>query len=150
PSPPADTIAAWPSMVIRSRWPRALTRSMQNPFSSLWRVTRSTTPTGASIGVLVFIAGPSGHGEVYHPLTPPRSTPHGVPGSAHDGRRRSLTHLRKAPMYNMYKLPPRRRDMLIGAGVAIMTMHLARAGTNDWPTITPADTGAEARLDAAV
>src|SRR5205085_8844576 len=28
---PAEIIAAWPSTVIRSRWPRALTRSTQNP-----------------------------------------------------------------------------------------------------------------------
>ena len=32
---PAEIIAAWPSTVIRSRWPRAFTRSTQNPFSSL-------------------------------------------------------------------------------------------------------------------
>src|SRR5260370_10912274 len=32
---PAEIIAACPRTVIRSRWPRALTRSTQKPFSSL-------------------------------------------------------------------------------------------------------------------
>ena len=30
--------------VIRSRWPRAFTRSTLKPLSSLWKVTRSTRP----------------------------------------------------------------------------------------------------------
>src|SRR3954452_1565835 len=41
---PAEIIAAWPRTVIRSRWPRALTRRTQKPFSELWNVTRSTRP----------------------------------------------------------------------------------------------------------
>src|SRR5208282_4046968 len=45
---------------------------------------------------------------------------------------------------------PSRRDILIGAGAAIMTRRLSRADTMDWPTIAPADTGIEARLDAAL
>ena len=31
--------AACPTTVTRSRWPRALTRSTQKPFSELWNVT---------------------------------------------------------------------------------------------------------------
>jgi hypothetical protein len=50
---PAEIIAAWPRTVIRSRWPRALTRSTQNPFSSLWNVTRSTRPARASVAAFV-------------------------------------------------------------------------------------------------
>ena len=46
---PALIIAARPTTVIRSRWPRALTRSTQNPFSGLWNVTRSTRPARASL-----------------------------------------------------------------------------------------------------
>ena len=49
---PALIIAAWPTTVIRSRWPRALTRSTQNPFSGLWNVTRSTRPAKASVAVV--------------------------------------------------------------------------------------------------
>jgi hypothetical protein len=41
---PAEIVAAWPTMVTRSRCPRALTRSTQNPVSALWKVTRSTAP----------------------------------------------------------------------------------------------------------
>ncbi len=41
---PAPMVAAWPMTVIRSRWPRAFTRSTQKPLSSLWKVTRSTRP----------------------------------------------------------------------------------------------------------
>src|SRR5271169_52324 len=50
---PAEIIAAWPRTVIRSRCPRAFTRSTQNPFSSLWNVTRSTNPARTSVGGLV-------------------------------------------------------------------------------------------------
>jgi hypothetical protein len=50
--PPALIIAAWPTTVTRSRWPRALTRSTQNPFSGLWNVTRSTRPAKASVAVV--------------------------------------------------------------------------------------------------
>src|SRR5271165_4144074 len=49
---PALIIAAWPTTVIRSRWPRALTRSTQNPFSGLWKVTRSTRPAKASVAAV--------------------------------------------------------------------------------------------------
>src|SRR6201987_1110322 len=38
-NPPAEIIAAWPTRVMRSRWPRALTRRTQKPFSELWNVT---------------------------------------------------------------------------------------------------------------
>src|SRR5512132_2407042 len=41
---PAPIAAAWPTTVIKSRWPRAFTRRTQNPLSSLWKVTRSTRP----------------------------------------------------------------------------------------------------------
>ena len=50
---PAAVIAAWPRTVIRSRWPRAFTYKTQNPFSALWKVTRSTRPARTSVGVLV-------------------------------------------------------------------------------------------------
>ena len=50
---PAEIIAAWPTRVMRSRWPRALTRSTQKPFSELWNVTRSTSPANTSVGVLI-------------------------------------------------------------------------------------------------
>jgi hypothetical protein len=33
---PAEIAAAWPTTVISSRWPRALTRMTQNPFSAFW------------------------------------------------------------------------------------------------------------------
>src|SRR5205823_9309020 len=49
---PAEIIAAWPTRVMRSRWPRALTRRTQNPFSEFWNVTRSTSPAKTSVGVL--------------------------------------------------------------------------------------------------
>ena len=29
-------LAAWPTTVTKSRWPRALTRSTQKPLSGLW------------------------------------------------------------------------------------------------------------------
>ena len=41
-------VAAWPTTVTRSRWPRALTRRTQKPFSPLWKVTRSTRPASTS------------------------------------------------------------------------------------------------------
>jgi hypothetical protein len=41
---PAEIIAACPTVVTRSRWPRAFTRSTQKPVSELWKVTRSTSP----------------------------------------------------------------------------------------------------------
>ena len=33
---PAEIVAAWPIVVTRSRWPRALSRRTQKPFSGLW------------------------------------------------------------------------------------------------------------------
>jgi hypothetical protein len=39
--------------IVRSRWPRALTRSTQKPFSELWKVTRSTRPARTSVALLV-------------------------------------------------------------------------------------------------
>ena len=45
---PAVIVAAAPTTVTRSRWPRTFTRSTQNPFSGLWNVTRSTKPARAS------------------------------------------------------------------------------------------------------
>src|SRR5258708_32069049 len=45
---PAEITAAWPMTVISSRWPRALIRSTQKPFSALWKVTRSTRPAKTS------------------------------------------------------------------------------------------------------
>src|SRR6478752_1079070 len=57
---PALIIAVWPTTVIRSLWPRALTRSTQNPFSGLWNVTRSTRPAKASVvAVWVIFATPA-------------------------------------------------------------------------------------------
>jgi len=35
--------AAWPTTVTTSRWPRALARSTQKPFSTLWYVTLDET-----------------------------------------------------------------------------------------------------------
>src|SRR5215469_6904764 len=52
---PAEIIAAWPTTVMRSRWPRALTRSTQNPLSELWNVTRSTRPDRTSVELTVDI-----------------------------------------------------------------------------------------------
>src|SRR5271169_3203478 len=46
---PALISAARPTTVTRSLWPRTLTRSTQNPFSGLWKVTRSTRPARASL-----------------------------------------------------------------------------------------------------
>ena len=37
---------------------RAFTRSTQNPFSSLWKVTRSTRPPRTSVDVLVLAGCP--------------------------------------------------------------------------------------------
>ena len=45
---PAEIVAAWPTAVTRSRWPRALIRSTQKPVSGLWKVTRSTRPASTS------------------------------------------------------------------------------------------------------
>src|SRR6266478_9337655 len=45
---PAEIVAAWPMTVTRSRWPRALARRTQKPFSLLWKVTRSTKPASTS------------------------------------------------------------------------------------------------------
>ena len=45
-------IAAWPTTVISSLWPRALTRSTQNPVSGLWNVTLSTRPARASVAAV--------------------------------------------------------------------------------------------------
>ncbi len=46
---PAPIIAACPTRLTRSRRPRALTRSTQNPVSGLWNVTRSTSPAKTSV-----------------------------------------------------------------------------------------------------
>src|SRR5215472_9630463 len=40
---------------MRSRWPRALTRSTQKPLSELWKVTRSTRPARTSVELTVDI-----------------------------------------------------------------------------------------------
>src|ERR1019366_1052025 len=45
---PAEIMAAWPTTVTRSRWPRAFVRRTQNPLSLLWKVTRSTRPARTS------------------------------------------------------------------------------------------------------
>src|SRR3954471_16380873 len=45
---PAEMLAACPTVVTSSRWPRALMRRTQNPFSALWDVTRSTSPARTS------------------------------------------------------------------------------------------------------
>src|SRR6267142_980428 len=45
---PAEIVAAWPTTVTRSRCPRAFARRTQNPFSALWKVTRSTRPARTS------------------------------------------------------------------------------------------------------
>jgi hypothetical protein len=45
---PAAIVAAWPTTVTRSRCPRAFARRTQNPFSALWKVTRSTRPARTS------------------------------------------------------------------------------------------------------
>ena len=47
---PAEIDAAWPTTVTRSRCPRALVLRTQNPFSSLWKVTRFTRPASTSCG----------------------------------------------------------------------------------------------------
>ena len=63
---PAEIVAAWPTMVARSRCPRAFTRSTQKPVSTLWNVTRSTMP--ASTSRLVLRGGRRhGHGQDYSP-----------------------------------------------------------------------------------
>ena len=48
---PAEIIAAWAITVTRSRCPRAFSLNTQKPFSSLWNVTRSTSPARFSVGV---------------------------------------------------------------------------------------------------
>ena len=45
---PGETMAAWPTTVIRSRCPRAIVLRTQKPFSGLWKVTRSTSPARTS------------------------------------------------------------------------------------------------------
>src|SRR5271166_5942070 len=45
---PAEMMAAWPTTVTRSRWPRAFALRTQKPFSPLWKVTRSTRPASTS------------------------------------------------------------------------------------------------------
>src|ERR1700730_18290483 len=45
---PAAITAPWTMTVINSRWPRALMRRTQKPFSALWKVTRSTRPARTS------------------------------------------------------------------------------------------------------
>src|SRR3954447_20583880 len=47
---PDTIVAACPTTVTKSRWPRTLTRNTQNPLSALWNVTRSTSPASASTG----------------------------------------------------------------------------------------------------
>src|SRR5271169_6415990 len=41
-------MAAWPTTVTRSRWPRAFALRTQKPLSGLWNVTRSTRPASTS------------------------------------------------------------------------------------------------------
>ena len=41
-------MAAWPTTVTSSRWPRAFVLRTQKPFSGLWKVTRSTSPARTS------------------------------------------------------------------------------------------------------
>jgi hypothetical protein len=45
---PAEIVAAWPTIVTKSRWPRAFALRTQKPFSLLWKVTRSTRPASTS------------------------------------------------------------------------------------------------------
>src|SRR5882672_5700758 len=45
---PGVIVAAVPTTVTRSRWPRTLTRRTQKPVSELWNVTRSTSPDRGS------------------------------------------------------------------------------------------------------
>ena len=54
---PAEIIAACPMTVMRSRWPRALTRRTQKPLSELWNVTRSTKPARTSVEFAVKVRG---------------------------------------------------------------------------------------------
>src|SRR5450631_1305280 len=58
---PAEIVAAWPTTVITSRLPRAFTRKTQKPFSSLRKVTRSTSPAKTSVllSAVVFKPDPS-------------------------------------------------------------------------------------------
>src|ERR1700733_7961661 len=43
---PAEMMAACPTTVTKSRWPRAFARRKQKPFSALWKETRSTIAAG--------------------------------------------------------------------------------------------------------
>src|SRR6516164_3688121 len=52
---PAEIIAACPTRVMRSRWPRALIRNTQKLLSELWKVTRSTRPARTSVELTVDI-----------------------------------------------------------------------------------------------
>src|SRR6476619_1673134 len=45
---PAEIVAAWPTTVTKSRWPRAFALRTQKPFSALWKVTRSARPVRTS------------------------------------------------------------------------------------------------------
>jgi len=56
---PAAIVAACPITVTRSRCPRAFARKTQNPFSALWKVTRSTRPAKTSVGCPSWVAAPS-------------------------------------------------------------------------------------------
>src|SRR6476659_9662051 len=49
---PGEIVAAWPTTVIRSLWPRALVLRTQKPFSALWNVTRSIRPASTSLAEL--------------------------------------------------------------------------------------------------
>src|ERR1700730_7497331 len=49
---PAGTEGSDPTTVVSSRCPRAFTRSTQKPLSSLWKVTRSTSPEISSVAGL--------------------------------------------------------------------------------------------------
>src|SRR5215468_6756533 len=71
---PAEIIAAWPTRVIRSRWPRALTRSTQKPFSELWNVIGRPGRPRARLAWLTWLALPSPHDEQEHLETLRRST----------------------------------------------------------------------------
>src|SRR6204780_4613505 len=69
---PAEMMAAWPTTVTKSRWPRAFARRTQKPFSALWKVTRSTKPASTSW------VDDSGVGLMRSPRSPvfsPRATP---------------------------------------------------------------------------
>ncbi len=50
---PGEIKGAWPTIVMGSRCPRAVTRNTQNPLSGLWNTTRSTRPARFSVGALI-------------------------------------------------------------------------------------------------